>query len=86
MNQEQFSGLMYTLKSIERQFIEDQTQNLMNEAVQQTTLGAYVEMPIMPYDPEKPEVHSIVGQLRPAEESKRKTPKKARKIKDPALF
>ena len=83
MNQEQFSGLMYTLKSIERQFIEDQTQKLMNEAVHQTTLGAYVEMP---YDPEKPEVHSILGQLKPAEESKRKTPKKARKIKDPALF
>ena len=55
----------------------------MNEAVQQTTPGAYMEIP---YDPEKPEVHSILGQLKPAEESKRKTPKKARKIKDPALF
>ena len=81
MNQGQLSGLMYTFKSIERQFIEDQTVKLMNEAVQQTTLGAYVEMP---YDPEKPEVHSILGQLKPAEESKRKNPK-AKNIKDPAL-
>ena len=86
MNQEQFSGFMYTLKSIERQFIEDQTQKLMNEAVQQTTLGACVEMPVMPYDPENPEVHSIIGQLKPAAELKRKTPKKARKIKDPDLY
>ena len=55
----------------------------MNEAVQQTTLGPYVGMP---YDPEKTEEHSILGQLKPAEELKSKTPKKARKIKDPALF
>ena len=51
MNQEQFSGLMYALKAIERQFIEDHTRNLVNEAVENTlTVGSYVET----YDPAKP--------------------------------
>ena len=68
MNQEQFSGLMYTLKSIERQFIYDQTHKLMNKVQQTLSVGAYVETA---YDPEKPETHSIADQLKPTEESKR---------------
>ncbi len=50
INQEQFSGLMYALKAIERQFIEDQTNKLMNEVEQTLTIGNYIET----YDPTKP--------------------------------
>ncbi len=70
MNQEQFSGLMYTLQSI-----EDQTQKIMNQAIQQTSLEDYMDLP---YDPTKPEIKSNNDSLKPTLESKRKTPKKAK--------
>ena len=65
MNQEQFSGLMYALKAIERQFIEDRTQKLVNDAYLESalTVGSYVEA----YDPAKP---ALV-----LNDSKRKKPK-----------
>ncbi len=84
MNQEQFSGLMYTLKAIEKQFIEDQTQKIMNQAIQQTSLEDYMDLP---YDPTKPEIKSNNDSLKPTLESKRKTPKKAKNtIKAPDLY
>ena len=70
MNQEQFSGLMYALKAIERQFIEDHTRTMVNEAVENTlTLDSFVES----YDPTKP----ALG----LDDSKRKKPK-PKNVKD----
>ena len=65
MNQDQFSGIMYALKAIERQFIEDHTNKLVNDAYLESTLtvGSYVEA----YDPAKPAAV--------LDESKRKKPK-----------
>ena len=84
MNQEQFRGLMYTLKAIEKQFIEDQTQKIMNQAIHQTSLEDYIDLP---YDPTKPEIKSTIDSLKTNLESKRKAPKKAKNmIKAPDLY
>ena len=50
MSQEQFSGLMYALKAIEKQFIDDHMKNLMKDAEETLNIEKFIET----YDPTKP--------------------------------
>ena len=51
MNCEQFSGLMYILKAVERQFIEDQTRKKTNDLMLEME-----DASVIPYDPTSPKV------------------------------
>ena len=63
MSQEQFSGLMYALKAIEKQFIDDYTKKLMNDAEEALNIDNFIEK----YDPAKPAMNP--------NDTKRKKPK-----------
>ena len=54
MNCEQFSGLMYILKAVERQFIEDQTRKKTNDLMLEME-----DASVIPYDPTSPEAKAV---------------------------
>ena len=82
VNEAQFSGLMYTMKAIERQFIEDRTRREINNVVEE---ALWLHTPTEAYNPTKPAIDAKADDLKRKKAKVSKTPKLSENVSQPVL-
>ena len=82
VNEAQFSGLMYTMKAIERQFIEDRTRREINNVAEKALC---LDTPTEAYNPTKPAIDAKADDLKRKKAKVSKTPKLSENVSQHVL-